>query len=62
MKGKYSVLISKNFIKGALGAAMLKFWVWPSCNYAHIFKDVNILIQFNTDVVQSTIRNVSITM
>ena len=33
-----AVVISKSFTKGALGATTPTFWVWPSCNHAHIFK------------------------
>ena len=37
------VVISKNFNQGALGTTTSIFWVWPSYNYAHIFKDGNMI-------------------
>ena len=36
--------------------------VWPRSNHAHTFKDGNMMIYFNTDMVQSTIRDASITL
>ena len=46
-----SVVLSKNFNNGALGTTTPIFWVWSSYNHAHIFKDGNMIIYFNNDIV-----------
>ena len=46
-----AVVISKNFSKGALCTTTPIVRVWPSYNHAHVFKDENMIMYFDTDIV-----------
>ena len=45
------VVISKDINKEGSRHNHVHFWVWPRYNHAHIFKDGNMIIHFNTDIV-----------
>ena len=46
-----AAVISKNFNKGALGANTPISRVWSTYSNAHIFKDGNVIISFNTVII-----------
>ena len=47
----YTVVISEYINKGGSRHNQANFWVWLRCDRAHIVKDGNMIIHFNTDKV-----------